>query len=364
MKERLLKPQMRLNENLSFNQLLESVSEDRRIVIQKLHRSIINNLCVVESDSLRGINSKTCFEKDPPILFGIGVGGKEPSKGLPFDVLSMILTAEQTRRITGNGQCYILCADDAAITNIRRRDGFTQEKITRTILAKKELLQLVVDILDLSDHFTIFLGSEISKIINKESKNIFNDIVSDISSNFEEGQYFALETAQMYSLIGNGTGGIKIGWYAGKLEKYSVRVFDEQWFDIFYREYCRNRSFDDNASLFYVKAGVSLRSEKNNIIKEAPYTTYDPTSRLLLRPDEQVIDKLDRAISDRSTNASRYIEEYYLRLAKLFREVILDQQQNADIQRTIPEEIQSIYNFIFERNEDEAKRLWDFGFKD
>ncbi|OGK31061.1 hypothetical protein A3F29_02190 [Candidatus Roizmanbacteria bacterium RIFCSPHIGHO2_12_FULL_33_9] len=339
-------------------------STEQQVKMKQLNNSLAKNRCVAERVSFDGINPNTEFRSSTPLLIGIGGGGREISRGLPFDVLTMILTAEQLRRDAGLGTCYIVCADDAAYTNVGVKEGFTDDKVHRVIQAKKELIQLVVDQLGFSDNFSIFLGSNIQSTIGTGGIEVFNDITDQIRSDYGVGEYFAIEIAQMYSLVGRGKGAVKIGWFNKRISIRNKRTFmDELSFDAFYKVFCSQQGLPDILSCVYVNAGVNLKPGQNDqVVKEPPYTCYDPETRILLNPAENAERKLNPIVNNQNKPANISIRKYYDNLIRLFEDVTGINSRPKGT--TTSQRIQLIIDTLFAGRELEARAIWMHGFQE
>ncbi|MEK6953207.1 MAG: hypothetical protein AABX29_09410 [Nanoarchaeota archaeon] len=326
-----------------------------------LRNSIIRNRCIAESVSLLGINPDTPLNPSTPLLIGIGTGGRELSQGLPLDVLTMILTAEQLRRDVGLGNCYIVCDNEAAIANLGEKTGFTETNINRIAQANRELIKIVLDQLGISDHFSVFLGSDLQQIIGDESRDAFIEIKDQIKSKYEVGDYFAIETAQMYSLIGSG--GVKIGWFNKRTSlKDKGFILDELPFDSFYMRYCEQEGLRNNASFIYVNAGVNLKPGHNDqVVKESPYACYDPKSRVLLRPDEDAEKKLSDIDKYQNTPAKVSIRKYFHNFVRQFEDVTgLDCRPKGT---STAQRVQLILDYLFAGRELESRSILSRGFE-
>lgn len=110
------------------------VPEERRLCFEKYIRAVNTIPSIPPVLSMERMNPFTQFENQPPILFGMGGGSKALCKGLPIDVLSMVLTAEKLRRELNLGRCRIICANGITYTNIPKNSDFSKENIDFHVL--------------------------------------------------------------------------------------------------------------------------------------------------------------------------------------------------------------------------------------
>ena len=90
-----------LNLNSKEKEILlnnKKISSERTNLINKYKKIILSSRTLNQKMTMSRINNKTEFENEPTLFFGVGGGSKELCKGLPFDILSMILTGENIRK--------------------------------------------------------------------------------------------------------------------------------------------------------------------------------------------------------------------------------------------------------------------------
>ena len=355
------------------------IPEERKPFLQQF-RKIIQTTPTLEFNlSQARINQFTEFEDHPPLLFGIGGGSRALNKALPLDVLSMILTAEKLRKGLSLGKCRILCANDITYTNIPKNPEFTKETIDRVMIGEREILRLVLERFKIGDHWDVFLGTDIDTIISKEAKEEYDEMVADADKvPFVGGHHYSMEIAEMWSLIGRKTGGLKLGWFMRYLNK--VRggyIMDEQPFDARYAMYLAYRQLTNKTSIPYVHAGVKIFPGKSGMVdKESPYICYDPTNRILLSPFERPEQKLSEAYRAGGGLRLKQVRKQFVNIIKLFEEIILGtddlflnktkynmdgpfkEKDKMDQVNTIGARLQSILDFIFDKDRREAEKVW------
>ncbi|MFH1326324.1 MAG: hypothetical protein ABIH48_02550 [Candidatus Falkowbacteria bacterium] len=104
--------------------LTRSIQEEREKYFREYKRTILSLRTTEHNLSNLRLNPLTEFEKHPPLFFGMGGGSKELCKGLPFDVLSMLLTGEKLKRELQLSECRILLANRITYTNIPKNQEF------------------------------------------------------------------------------------------------------------------------------------------------------------------------------------------------------------------------------------------------
>lgn len=300
---------------------------DRHPYFQRYERAVGILPTVPQEISLARMNPFTQFETSPPLLFGMGGGSRALNKGLPMDILSMVLTAEKLRREIGLGRCRVICANEITYTNIPNNPAeFSKESIDRVMATERDLLQLVVERFGIADHWDIFLESDIEKIIGTDLKEQYDQIVSDADAvPFIGGHHFAMEMAQMYTLVNQDPGGVKLGWYMRPLNKRRPEyIMDEQPFDARYALYLAFKGLTNKVSIPYAHAGVKLLPDQKGMVnREPPYICYDPADRILLSPFEDPAGKLREATQAGGGLGLRKIGKHFERVIGLFQEIVL-----------------------------------------
>lgn len=365
------------------------VPDERRPFFQKYKRVVSTTPSIPEAISRARLNPFTQFENQPPLLFGMGGGSRALNKGFPIDILSMILTAEKLRRELGLGRCRVICANEITYTNIPNKpDEFSRESIDRVMTAERDLLQLVVERFGISDHWDIFLESDIEQIIDRELREEYDRIVADADTvPFIGGHHYAMEMAQMYALINQEKGGVKLGWFMRPLNTVRPEyIMDEQPFDARYTLYLAHQGLTNRVSTPYTHAGVKLYpSEKGLVNKEPPYICYNPSDRILLSPFENPVQKLSAATEACGGLQLREIRRHFGTIISLFEEIVIARREQlptkghnepilrrviiADLLREevgryragseyVGKQLQYILDYIFEGNRAKAEKIY------
>lgn len=346
---------------------LARIPEERKPYINRFAQVISNTHSIPIKISLANINPFTQFENHPPILFGMGGGSQRLCQGLPFDVLSMVLTAEKLRRELDLGTINILCANDITHTNIGKHPEFSIESIDRVMSAERDLLRLVIDRFGFGDHFRIFLSTDLEKEVGPGLKQEYDEMVLDAKEvPFVYDQYYAMEIAEMYSLINQSVGGVKLGWFMNNADPKNPKyIMDEQPFDARYALYLASRRLTNKVSIPYARAGVRLYPDSSgHAQKVPPYIDYDPKNRILLSPFEDAVTKMIEASKAGGGTNFKYIRRHFFTINKLFEELVLGHTVRKDRLSEKPEKgytygkrIQDVLDFIF-ADKPEAKEIW------
>lgn len=365
------------------------VPDKRRGFFQRYERVVKTTPSISEGISKARLNPFTQFENRPPLLFGMGGGSRALNKGFPIDILNMILTAEKLRRELDLGRCRIICANQITYTNIPNNPGeFSKQSIDQVLATERDLLKLVVERFGIDDHFDIFLESDIEQVIGSELKENYDRIVEDADAlSLIGGHHYAMEMAQMYTLINQEAGGVKLGWFMRPVNTLRPEyIMDEQPFDARYNLYLAYRGLTNRVSTPYVHAGVKLYPGKLGIVnKEPPYICYDPNDRILLSPAENPTEKLIKATQAGGGIRLREIKRHFNALISLFEEVVIDREEVLPTKRTGPikrrvrindllnsdtndgasnlgKRLQYILDYVFEGNREKAERMYKKAF--
>ncbi|MDD2487700.1 MAG: hypothetical protein PHS92_05015 [Candidatus Gracilibacteria bacterium] len=357
----------------------QKIPEERKPYFEKYRKLILSLRTVNHPLSLLRLNPHTEFENHPPLFFGMGGGSKALCKGLPFDVLSMLLTAEKMRRELELGECRILLANRITYTNIPKNSEFSEEKIDAVMLAEKEILKLVTKKFSMSEGWNIFLQSDIESIIGKETKEGYEKLIRKADeTSFVGGHHYSIEMADIWSLVNQEKGGIKLGWFIRNLDKKNGGyIMDEQPFHARYNLFTALNNINNKVTLSYANAGARLYSGVNGELeKESPYICYQKENRLLLSPFEDPIKKLYEASLSGGGLKSKYYRNLIQGIIMLFEELVLGKDEHGKIVRIpidsngkeaddydIYKKISYIYDWIF-RGEKEIMDIWKKGFND
>ena len=207
------------------------------------------------------------------LFFGVGLcSDKEPSQGIPFDILMFFLEAERLKKFLSLGKVIVLIADDHALTN----SFMTSQQVTTLTLRTRTLFQSIVKNLHL-DLFEIRKASEmISK--NKLDQELLNKTETT-------NQYLIHEIRDVIWMIQRDNLAIKLGWAIdGNIDPAG---HDERFFDTSMREFLPHPIVS-----IFTKAGRTFDKHRQKV---SPYISLQREHRLLLSPDEDVSFKIHEA---------------------------------------------------------------------
>jgi hypothetical protein len=231
------------------------------------------------------------------IYLGTGLGNhQEMSIGFPIDLLSMILTAEKIRRITG-GEIYHNIADNHALTN-----DFDFEKIK--ILSEKNLNDLTRITKNLNlEKYNIFQSSKFHR------SNEYNQILSGI--NIKEHAYVQKELADIEFFRQVHNTNIKIGWAIKGKDKTN---YDEVFFDNIY-----TKTFGNQIISIYTTLGKRLEDRRPNA---APYILLENDLEKRIHFQQEKNTKEIIQDSNCNTTTKNIFKNYLKGLVRLYEQVI------------------------------------------
>jgi len=344
-----------------------AVPEERKLLLERFRKIPFESTVWEPELTFKRINPFTAFEKSPPLYFGIGGGSKMPCKGLPFDVLAMILAGEYLRRELKLGKGYILLADRITYTNIGKTTDFTKEAIDKILGGERDLLRIILRKLGIDDFWQVFLQTDLEEIVGPELKKDYEDFIQNADTfDFVGGHHYSIEMADIKTLVGRQQlGGVKLGWFIRKPERCSGGfgyIMDEQPFDARYIYLMAYQNLPNTTSFAYVKSGMRLIG-KGGIEKAPPYICYYPERRLLLSPLERPIEKL--AVATKAGGGFRYewARQFFGGIASLFEKLILREEipvsgKQGFREQAKAEKIDFILKYIFDGSEVEAENIW------
>jgi|GEM_PF-1869563 len=353
----------------------KQIPEERKIHFKKYTKTILSLRTIEHNLSVLRLNSFTKFESHPPLFFGIGGGSKELCKGLPFDVLGMLLTAEKLKKELQLSENRILLANRITYTNIPKNSEFSEIAIDNVMQGERDLLQLVVKKFGF-ENWKIFLQTDLEKIVGTEAKNNYENLIQLADkTELVGGHHYSIEMADIWSLVGQENGGIKLGWFTRNLDNENGGyIMDEQPFHARFNLFMALQNLKNNVTLSYAKAGARLYPGATGVLeKESPYICYQPKNRLLFSPFEQPIEKLKTATLAGGGFQFKYYRVLMSGIIDLFEELVLGRDQDNKIKRIpvtsdnifrgdrLAQKIDFIHHYIFD-GEDEAKQIWSKAF--
>lgn len=196
--------------------------------------------------------------------FGVGVlAGTRLSHGVPLDTLGLLYAQELVRRTMGWSRSLVLVGDSNA-----RAAGASPLSVRRVALAVERRLREVCALLELP--VDVRLTSSLGPPRALPGFSQLGSVPPYLAHQLAQTEYMRIQGA-----------GLKIGWaWPGALR-------DERYFDDLHaREYGRR------IASVYVVGGTTLDPHRP---RACPYLCSDPSSRLLLRPEEDLERRLATA---------------------------------------------------------------------
>ncbi len=304
---------------------------------------------IEENPSIKGINPLTGFDKKNPLFFGIGGGNHQQlSKGLPFDVLSMILIGQKLKQSFKLGPCYIFLANETTCVN-----GFTKQAVDKLMTGQKELLEIVLKGLGIERDWKIFLETNLENTFGLETKNRYQELIADAKQvPFMKGSYYCRETAATLTLVEDG---IKIGWSGNGLRN-DERVFDQA--TIFYTQ---QREIPHKVSYIYVPPGI--RTCSKIVERVPPYLLLKPEKRICLNSLEDPITKIERG----NGLWSKLSRKMFGGIVQLFEEFVCTESipvsEKSEFKGQITaEKMAFMLQYMFSGHETEVEKIWKSSF--
>jgi hypothetical protein len=255
---------------------------------------------LVTEPSIKGINPRLDSVSEGTIYYGTGLcTPKHLSRGFPFDLLSMLLVAEQIRRTLHLRQVIHLIADSHAL-NTRPDDG---PAIAALAVQQRDFLQSLVKNLGF-DSFDVLIASEFDHL--PSYTRILDQVPAD------ENEYIRREITDIEWLSRERGLCLKVGWIIQAKE--TSLGFDER---VFHRRYLE--LVESPMSFVYAQAGRTLDKKRP---KAAPYIVSNPEKRVVLKGGEQVAVKLTQAESELSARQTARLREYYSAIVALFEQLV------------------------------------------
>lgn len=236
------------------------------------------------------------------IFLGTGVATPgELSKGIPFDSLGFLLSAEFIKRLVPNSQVFLLIADQHAwLTN--NMDKTSAQKIANI---QEKTFRQIVSCLNLTD-WHIFRAEELFPESPPQS-------------------YEGLEARDVSHFFHEHKVGIKIGWKSHS--KNRIHKTDEAHFD---------QKLNLPMVSIFTKPGVTLNPAKQF---ESPYICTHESTRVLLTPNENVTGKLSLA----PRNQKQAVQNQLKRITMLFERLI----GPLPVKTPVEEKVKMILDKIF-----------------
>lgn len=262
--------------------------------------------------SKAGVGDITLSEKDS-VYFGTGICSHlELSRGVPFDALSMILTAASLRKKLGLKEIYHNIADSHALTN-----NFPAQEVERMAKHYEEVVAVIREVLRISD-YNILRASAFN--VNGEYKDILAGVESNI--NLARLHTYARQEIADVEFFRRKGANLKVGW--------TMNIKDSQYDEAFY-----DRNFREHMStevaFVYTSPGKSFDRNKQRV---APYVDFNPDKRILI-PDPDALKKIDAAQKELGPDLMNGIKRYLINIFKLWREFDEGIPMNYDLKESV-----------------------------
>ncbi len=223
----------------------------------------------------RGI---TTLPSTSAIYYGTGLTtAKKPSVGIPFDILGLLLLAEDARRQLGwDGPIIQLIADSHALW----AGTTTPEEVNRLATMVQTTIQQVAERLGITNVLPLRAsafdhGPDYQQIIQRFAAEPNEYIQREWSDIIYLHEHFQLE--------------LKISWTVGGQPKPGG--YDERLYDLRFAEVAP----DYHMSFLYCKPGRTFDVDRQKV---SPYITIEGENRLLLDPSTHVQQAFDRFLTE------------------------------------------------------------------
>lgn len=292
---------------LSVEQLLILSFGSSNLSLSTMNISLVIPESIMRQNPLfwSGQGSIAVNFSQPNIFIGTGIATpNELSQEIPFDVLGFLLSAEFIKRQIPNSKVFLLIADQHAWL----ANGFPKVGSDKIATRQKIIFRKIISNLKLLD-WHIVKASEL--------------FPSALPTSYE-----VMETRDVSHFFNNQSTGIKMGWKF--VAKDKTHKTDEAHFD-------QNLDFDIRS--IFIKPGVTLDPTKPF---ESPYICTNPSKRVLLSKNENVVKKLD----SRSTtgNQRQAVQNQLKRITILFEQIV----EQLPAKTPVAKKVQLIIEKIFE----------------
>jgi hypothetical protein len=259
-------------------------------------------------------------ERPRVVTLGIGLASQRTlSWGLPFDVLGMLLPAEQVRRAAGAERVVVLIADRHAVSN-----GFARQRVEHRAREVARMLDAVRGALGLP--FDIVQAEMMHQ--DPSYERIHERVRASAGATHP---YVTLEVADTEYLRRIYGSIVKLGWVLGRGPARDA--LDERFFDERFRGW-----LGAEVGFAYCAAGRTLDPRRP---RAAPYLVFDPAQRLLLRPDEPVERKLAAFTERAPPHLQRAVTGHLRRITQVYSRTI------APLEGLLAERMCTVLQHIF-----------------
>lgn len=249
----------------------------------RLEQVVLQEPLLQSQPSLAALAEARARTSPGAVMFGVGLCTPDAlTAAMPFDLLGLLLPAEQIRRALGAATVVALVADTHA-----RSTGFEPGATeSRARVAVTALLRLRAR-LGL-DTLCVVRASELHA--TTRYREWLRTVQARAGTHVSE--YLVRQVADVACLDDRLGGIVKLGWMVGRDRSESIG--DEAAFDRWVEPWSRRRPV-----FAYTRAGRTLDPTR---LKAPPYIESDPAYRITLGPDELVERKLASATSSEAAN--------------------------------------------------------------
>ncbi len=230
------------------------------------------------------------------LFMGIGLWSVKDglSKGLPVDIMQMLLTAAIMRLQIKEAhpekpsKVILLIADSMAV-----QEGAEKEKVSQLILLYKKSLEPLLELLKLKNDVEILLSSDLANssdyeasLASVEESPLLTTLRTEDKAHYA---YMRTQIAITYYMHKYRQVGIKIGWIctdSSKLLKVHLTPhYLKQWDELKFDRWCEIVCQDSTMQYLYAKAGLKQSGchKQISVSEGCPYTAYDKDRRYIIQ---------------------------------------------------------------------------------
>jgi hypothetical protein len=284
--------------------------------------SLIRSIPLIEPESsLRGIQPELGQSTGGSLYFGTGLTtSKAMSVGVPFDVLGMLLVAENIRRALGLEWIIQLIAD----THAKSNPFCKTEEVDAMATKMSETCKRMARLLGIEEHYVSLKSSGIDN--SPDYLEIFGGIRT------EDHEYVRREWADIEYLRRHRNLRLKLSWTIGS--KVNKVGFDERLYDLRFRDV-----MGQTMSFMYLWPGRTLDKQRPKV---SPYISIAGEQRILFAPNENVESKLSAAELTMGADSLKGVKEHLHNIIQLFEGIHGPLAANST-----EEKVQAVINMAF-----------------
>lgn len=278
--------------------------------------SVFKNESLIEHDFSLPMIAESLWDGEGGALFyGTGLcNGDRLTVGVPFDLLAMVLVAEQLRLALKLSRVIHHIADTHALCN------FPGDKlgVAAKAVEFQEVMEKTIAKFGLR-HFSIVRASSFA------DSSDYSALMKQVGGPKDE-EYAQRELADMLWYQKNHKVVVKLGW-AAKNWRHDERWYDDKFVG----------RFGKTLSFIYTHPGRTFTEKK------VPYIATTEEDRIFLRAGEQVQAKFDLAASKTRKDVMSGAMSYFAAICRLYERLVAPLDKGP-----VPQKVQQIINRIFE----------------